>query len=80
MHDKIDLLQKDLDHTQANYKNLKDTNRSLEHEVSELENQLEKADQARKALKSEFQIANEKIIELEEQLFGEKNIKAEMLE
>jgi len=61
-------------------KKLKDLNRQLEFQVDELMEQLETADQARNSLKTELREANEKTINLEEELYGTKQEKNEILE
>ena len=54
--------------------------RQLEFQVEELNEHLEKGDQARKKLRAEFQGANDKIIMLEEELFESKTMANELLD
>jgi len=61
-------------------KKMKDLNRQLEFQVDELMEQLEKSDQARKDVKHELQLANDKIIQLEEELYESKTIQKELLD
>ena len=59
---------------------MKDLNRQLQFQVDELMEQLESADQAKQAIKIELTDANEKITQLEEELYGTKHEKNEILE
>ena len=55
-------------------------NRELEFQCDELMEQLDSGDAARKNLKNEVNLANQKIIDLEEELYGVRNTNAELLE
>jgi hypothetical protein len=48
--------------------------------VEELMEQLEKSDEARRNVKGELQLANDKIIQLEEELYLSKKIQKELLD
>ena len=61
-------------------KKMKELNRQLEFQVEELMEQLNTADDARKSLKGELNLANDKIIQIEEELYGAKTIQKDLLD
>ena len=69
---KIEELEESLKGGDSSQEKLKVLNRELEFQCDELMEQLENGDAARKNLKGELGISNQRIIDLEEELYGLK--------
>tara|TARA_B110000285_G_scaffold207612_1_gene247118 strand:+ start:181 stop:585 length:405 start_codon:yes stop_codon:yes gene_type:complete len=61
-------------------KKMKELNRQLEFQVEELMEQLNTADDARKSLKGELNLSNNKVIQIEEELYGSKTVQKDLLD
>ena len=80
LQQQFDDMKSKFDQALSAEKKIKELNRQLEFQVEELMEQLNTADDARKSLKGELSIANDKIIQIEEELYGAKTIQKDLLD